>query len=77
MTETHSVFEPRQPMLCPLPQTALTSLSPNSSSALPGDTLNSTVVEATFSANATAKTNGGSVSYLQLLYTVHIWKMFQ
>ncbi|XP_019752823.1 voltage-dependent calcium channel beta subunit-associated regulatory protein isoform X2 [Hippocampus comes] len=53
-----------QPMLCPLPQTALTSLSPNSSSALPGDTLNSTVVEATFSANTTAKTNGGSTEMI-------------
>ncbi|XP_077573565.1 voltage-dependent calcium channel beta subunit-associated regulatory protein [Stigmatopora nigra] len=50
-----------QPMLCPLPQTALTNLSPNSSCALPGDTLNSTVVEASFSPNTTAKTNGGSM----------------
>lgn len=32
-----------QPMLCPLPQTALTSLSGSPSSALPGDTLNSVV----------------------------------
>ncbi|XP_057697435.1 voltage-dependent calcium channel beta subunit-associated regulatory protein [Corythoichthys intestinalis] len=53
-----------QPMLCPLPQTALTSLSPNSSCALPGDTLNSTVVEASFSANTTAKTNGGSMEMI-------------
>ncbi|XP_077391148.1 voltage-dependent calcium channel beta subunit-associated regulatory protein [Festucalex cinctus] len=53
-----------QPMLCPLPQTALTGLSPNSSSALPGDTLNSTVVEASFSANTTAKTNGGSMEMI-------------
>ncbi|XP_061593016.1 voltage-dependent calcium channel beta subunit-associated regulatory protein [Cololabis saira] len=32
-----------QPMLCPLPQTALTSLSVNPSGALPGDALNSVV----------------------------------
>nr|XP_020487699.1 voltage-dependent calcium channel beta subunit-associated regulatory protein [Labrus bergylta] len=32
-----------QPMLCPLPQTALTSLSVNPSCALPGDALNSVV----------------------------------
>ncbi|XP_061153778.1 voltage-dependent calcium channel beta subunit-associated regulatory protein [Syngnathus typhle] len=51
-----------QPMLCPLPQTALTSLSPNSSSALPGDTLNSTVVDASFSPSA--KTNGGSMEMI-------------
>ncbi|XP_049579773.1 voltage-dependent calcium channel beta subunit-associated regulatory protein [Syngnathus scovelli] len=53
-----------QPMLCPLPQTALTSLSPNSSSALPGDTLNSTVVDASFSASPSAKTNGGSMEMI-------------
>nr|XP_046247977.1 voltage-dependent calcium channel beta subunit-associated regulatory protein [Scatophagus argus]XP_046247978.1 voltage-dependent calcium channel beta subunit-associated regulatory protein [Scatophagus argus]XP_046247979.1 voltage-dependent calcium channel beta subunit-associated regulatory protein [Scatophagus argus]XP_046247980.1 voltage-dependent calcium channel beta subunit-associated regulatory protein [Scatophagus argus]XP_046247981.1 voltage-dependent calcium channel beta subunit-assoc len=39
-----------QPMLCPLPQTALTSLSVNPSCALPGDALNS-VVDTTFSEN--------------------------
>uniref|UniRef100_A0A1A8DJJ1 Chromosome 19 open reading frame 26 n=1 Tax=Nothobranchius kadleci TaxID=1051664 RepID=A0A1A8DJJ1_NOTKA len=40
-----------QPMLCPLPQTALTSLSVNpSSSALPGDALNS-VVDTSFCEN--------------------------
>lgn len=32
-----------QPMLCPLPQTALTSLSVSPSCALPGDALNSVV----------------------------------
>ncbi|XP_035379255.1 voltage-dependent calcium channel beta subunit-associated regulatory protein isoform X1 [Electrophorus electricus] len=32
-----------QPLLCPVPQTALISLSGSPSSALPGDTLNSTV----------------------------------
>lgn len=32
-----------QPMLCPLPQTALTSTSVSPSSALPGDALNSVV----------------------------------
>ncbi|XP_076009215.1 voltage-dependent calcium channel beta subunit-associated regulatory protein [Genypterus blacodes] len=37
-----------QPMLCPLPQTALTSLSVNPSCALPGDALNS-VVDTSFS----------------------------
>ncbi|KAM9762105.1 voltage-dependent calcium channel beta subunit-associated regulatory protein isoform 2-T4 [Menidia menidia] len=36
-----------QPMLCPLPQTALTSLSVNPSCALPGDALNS-VVDSSF-----------------------------
>ncbi|KAM9358335.1 voltage-dependent calcium channel beta subunit-associated regulatory protein [Symphorus nematophorus] len=39
-----------QPMLCPLPQTALTSLSVNPSCALPGDALNS-VVDTSFSEN--------------------------
>ncbi|XP_071019830.1 voltage-dependent calcium channel beta subunit-associated regulatory protein-like [Oncorhynchus clarkii lewisi] len=46
-----SIFQPplcaRRP-LCPLPQTALTSLSVSPSSALPGDTLNS-VVDTSFS----------------------------
>ncbi|CAJ1060256.1 LOW QUALITY PROTEIN: voltage-dependent calcium channel beta subunit-associated regulatory protein [Xyrichtys novacula] len=42
-----------QPMLCPLPQTALTSLSVNPSCALPGDTLNS-VVDTSFSNKAMA-----------------------
>lgn len=37
-----------QPMLCPLPQTALTSLSVSPSGALPGDALNS-VVDTSFS----------------------------
>lgn len=44
---THSVAKSAlsifQPMLCPLPQTALTSLSVNPSCALPGDALNSVV----------------------------------
>ncbi|XP_053178513.1 voltage-dependent calcium channel beta subunit-associated regulatory protein [Scomber japonicus] len=43
-----------QPMLCPLPQTALTSLSVNPSCALPGDALNSTVVDTSFSENTIA-----------------------
>ncbi|GLD50431.1 voltage-dependent calcium channel beta subunit-associated regulatory protein [Lates japonicus] len=42
-----------QPMLCPLPQTALTSLSVNPSCALPGDALNS-VVDTSFSENTAA-----------------------
>ncbi|XP_053287263.1 voltage-dependent calcium channel beta subunit-associated regulatory protein [Pleuronectes platessa] len=42
-----------QPMLCPLPQTALTSLSVNPSCALPGDALNS-VVDTSFSVNTVA-----------------------
>ncbi|XP_061833791.1 voltage-dependent calcium channel beta subunit-associated regulatory protein [Nerophis lumbriciformis] len=53
-----------QPMLCPLPQTALTSLSANSSCALPGDALNSTVVGTSFSAKTTAKTNGSSMEMI-------------
>uniref|UniRef100_UPI0037E8A0E5 voltage-dependent calcium channel beta subunit-associated regulatory protein n=1 Tax=Semicossyphus pulcher TaxID=241346 RepID=UPI0037E8A0E5 len=39
-----------QPMLCPLPQTALTSLSVNPSCGLPGDALNS-MVDTSFSEN--------------------------
>ncbi|TWW57740.1 Voltage-dependent calcium channel beta subunit-associated regulatory protein [Takifugu flavidus] len=42
-----------QPMLCPLPQTALTSTSVSPSSALPGDALNS-VVDPSFSGNPPA-----------------------
>ncbi|XP_019936941.2 voltage-dependent calcium channel beta subunit-associated regulatory protein [Paralichthys olivaceus] len=42
-----------QPMLCPLPQTALTSLSVNPSCALPGDALNS-VVDTSFNENTVA-----------------------
>ncbi|XP_029285783.1 voltage-dependent calcium channel beta subunit-associated regulatory protein isoform X2 [Cottoperca gobio] len=42
-----------QPMLCPLPQTALTSLSVNPGCALPGDALNS-VVDTSFSENTVA-----------------------
>ncbi|XP_078115397.1 voltage-dependent calcium channel beta subunit-associated regulatory protein [Sander vitreus] len=42
-----------QPMLCPLPQTALTSLSVNPSCALPGDAFNS-VVDTSFSKKTTA-----------------------
>ncbi|XP_061681874.1 voltage-dependent calcium channel beta subunit-associated regulatory protein [Syngnathoides biaculeatus] len=53
-----------QPMLCPLPQTALTSLTPSGSCALPGDSLNSTVVDASFCANTAAKTNGGSTEMI-------------
>ncbi|XP_034386648.1 voltage-dependent calcium channel beta subunit-associated regulatory protein isoform X2 [Cyclopterus lumpus] len=47
---TLSIF---QPMLCPLPQTALTSLSVNPGCALPGDALNS-VVDTSFSENTAA-----------------------
>ncbi|XP_054646115.1 voltage-dependent calcium channel beta subunit-associated regulatory protein [Dunckerocampus dactyliophorus] len=53
-----------QPMLCPLPQTALTSLSTISSCALPGDTLNSTVVDTSLSVNTTAKANGSSMEMI-------------
>ncbi|XP_010728927.3 voltage-dependent calcium channel beta subunit-associated regulatory protein isoform X2 [Larimichthys crocea] len=42
-----------QPMLCPLPQTALTSLSVNPSCALPGDALNS-VVDTSFTESTIA-----------------------
>ncbi|KAM3876043.1 voltage-dependent calcium channel beta subunit-associated regulatory protein [Diretmus argenteus] len=42
-----------QPMLCPLPQTALTSLSISPSSALPGDAFNS-VVDTSFSETPSA-----------------------
>ncbi|KAM6938185.1 voltage-dependent calcium channel beta subunit-associated regulatory protein [Lycodopsis pacificus] len=42
-----------QPMLCPLPQTALTSLSVNPSCALPGDALNS-VANTSFSGGTVA-----------------------
>ncbi|XP_037625872.1 voltage-dependent calcium channel beta subunit-associated regulatory protein [Sebastes umbrosus] len=42
-----------QPMLCPLPQTRLTSLGVNPSCALPGDALNS-VVDTSFSGKAIA-----------------------
>ncbi|KAM9848434.1 voltage-dependent calcium channel beta subunit-associated regulatory protein [Aulostomus maculatus] len=51
---TKSALSIFQPMLCPLPQTALTSLSVNPSCALPGDALNSTVVDTSFSGNANA-----------------------
>ncbi|XP_040040119.2 voltage-dependent calcium channel beta subunit-associated regulatory protein [Gasterosteus aculeatus] len=42
-----------QPMLCPLPQTALTGLSVNPGCALPGDALNS-VLDTSFGENAAA-----------------------
>lgn len=60
---------PFQPMLCPLPQTALTSLSVNPSCALPGDALNS-VVDTSFTESTVALSPKelSSVSYLQLLY---------
>ncbi|KAM7410196.1 hypothetical protein PAMA_001576 [Pampus argenteus] len=51
---TKSALSIFQPMLCPLPQTALTSLSINPSCALPGDALNSTVVDTSFSENTIA-----------------------
>ncbi|KAM4547664.1 voltage-dependent calcium channel beta subunit-associated regulatory protein isoform 1-T5 [Odontesthes bonariensis] len=44
---TKSALSIFQPMLCPLPQTALSSLSVNPSCALPGDALNS-VVDSSF-----------------------------
>ncbi|XP_070688940.1 voltage-dependent calcium channel beta subunit-associated regulatory protein [Pempheris klunzingeri] len=50
---TKSALSIFQPMLCPLPQTALTSLSVNPSCALPGDALNS-VVDTSFSDNNSA-----------------------
>ncbi|XP_035509758.1 voltage-dependent calcium channel beta subunit-associated regulatory protein [Morone saxatilis] len=50
---TKSALSIFQPMLCPLPQTALTSLSVNPSCALPGDALNS-VVDTSFSENTIA-----------------------
>ncbi|XP_031724289.1 voltage-dependent calcium channel beta subunit-associated regulatory protein [Anarrhichthys ocellatus] len=50
---TKSALSIFQPMLCPLPQTALTSLSVNPSCALPGDALNS-VVDTGFSGNTIA-----------------------
>ncbi|KAM4629155.1 voltage-dependent calcium channel beta subunit-associated regulatory protein [Polymixia lowei] len=50
---TKSALSIFQPMLCPLPQTALTSLSISPSSALPGDALNS-VVDTSFSKSPSA-----------------------
>ncbi|XP_069006268.1 voltage-dependent calcium channel beta subunit-associated regulatory protein [Embiotoca jacksoni] len=50
---TKSALSIFQPMLCPLPQTALTSLSVNPSCALPGDALNS-VVDTSFCKNTVA-----------------------
>lgn len=50
-----------QPMLCPLPQTALTSLSVNPSCALPGDALNS-VVNTSFSENTIALGTKGRIT---------------
>ncbi|XP_033477709.1 voltage-dependent calcium channel beta subunit-associated regulatory protein [Epinephelus lanceolatus] len=50
---TKSALSIFQPMLCPLPQTALTSLSVSPSCALPGDALNS-VVDTSFSENTLA-----------------------
>lgn len=54
MKTTHCVLSCLQPMLCPLPQTALTSMSINPKCALPGDALNSTVVDTSFSENSVA-----------------------
>ncbi|XP_044216930.1 voltage-dependent calcium channel beta subunit-associated regulatory protein [Thunnus albacares] len=57
-----------QPMLCPLPQTALTSLSVNPSCALPGDALNSTVVDTSFSENTiTLSTKEPSSSSIEMM----------
>lgn len=56
-----------QPMLCPLPQTALTSLSISPSSALPGDALNS-VVDTSFSENTiTLSTKEPSASSFEMM----------
>uniref|UniRef100_A0A667WYX7 CACN subunit beta associated regulatory protein n=1 Tax=Myripristis murdjan TaxID=586833 RepID=A0A667WYX7_9TELE len=56
-----------QPMLCPLPQTALTSLSASPSSALPGDAFNS-VVDTSFSENAsTPSTKEPSSSSIEMM----------
>lgn len=60
-------------MLCPLPQTALTSLSVSPSGALPGDALNS-VVDTSFSqaiSFSIKDQSAGSVSYLQVLNDSH------
>lgn len=56
-------------MLCPLPQTALTSLSISPSSTLPGDALNS-VVDPSFSEKATALSTKepSSVSFPTVFY---------
>lgn len=64
-------------MLCPLPQTALTSLSVNPSCALPGDALNS-VVDTSFSDNTKALSikEPSSVSYLKLLQNKQYFKRF-
>ncbi|XP_032903204.1 voltage-dependent calcium channel beta subunit-associated regulatory protein [Amblyraja radiata] len=51
-----------QPILSPLPQTALTSLSVNPSSALPGDTINSSVNTTFVDANAPAPADSGEGS---------------
>ncbi|CAB1314006.1 unnamed protein product, partial [Coregonus sp. 'balchen'] len=65
-----SIFQPalcaRRPQ-CPLPQTALTSLSVSPSSALPGDTLNS-VVDTSFSENPPAPgTKEPSISSIEVM----------
>ncbi|KAM8889688.1 voltage-dependent calcium channel beta subunit-associated regulatory protein isoform 1-T1 [Synchiropus picturatus] len=52
---TKSALSIFQPTLCPLPQTALTSLGVTSSCALPGDTLNSTVVASSVNDKSTAR----------------------
>ncbi|XP_026160915.1 voltage-dependent calcium channel beta subunit-associated regulatory protein [Mastacembelus armatus] len=56
-----------QPMLCPLPQTPLTSLSVNPSCALPGHALNS-VVDTSFNENtATLSTKEQSFSSIEMM----------
>lgn len=63
-----------QPMLCPLPQTALTSLSVSPSCALPGDALNSVV-------DSTKEPSSTSVSkiykYILFYITVLIYFVVQ
>ncbi|XP_040896494.1 voltage-dependent calcium channel beta subunit-associated regulatory protein [Toxotes jaculatrix] len=64
---TKSALSIFQPMLCPLPQTALTSLSVNPSCALPGDALNS-VVDTSFSENTIAlSTKEPSASSIEMM----------
>ncbi|XP_029939331.1 voltage-dependent calcium channel beta subunit-associated regulatory protein [Salarias fasciatus] len=56
-----------QPMLCPLPQTALTSLSVNPSCALPGDALNSVVDTRFHDNNVTLSTKEPSTCSIEMM----------
>ncbi|KAM6921565.1 voltage-dependent calcium channel beta subunit-associated regulatory protein isoform 1-T3 [Xenentodon cancila] len=56
-----------QPMLCPLPQTALTSLSVNPSCALPGDALNSVVDTSFCESNVGLGTKEPSSSSIEMM----------